>query len=122
MLAFLSDQLSVPPTAWFDYDLKGRSSQRDREQIRDFLGFRPITVADAQRLQEWLQQEVVPLDQDSRHLRSAVADWCRDHRIEPPTDERCDRLIASAVRHFEEAFFAEIHAKLPDQFGCALMH
>jgi TnpA family transposase len=120
VLAFLGEQLSVPPTAWFDYDLKGRSSQRDREQIRDFLGFRPITVADAQQLQEWLQQEVVPLDQDSRHLRSAVADWCRDHRVEPPTDERCDRLIASAVRHFEEAFFAKIHAKLPDQIRVRL--
>jgi TnpA family transposase len=115
VLAFIGEQLSVPPAAWFDYDLKGRSSQRDREQIREFLGFRPITVADAQRLQAWLQQEVVPLDQDSRHLRSAVADWCRDHRVEPPTDERCDRLIASAVRRFEEAFFAEIHAKLPDK-------
>ena len=106
VLAFLAEQLSVPPTAWFDYDLKGRSSQRDREQIRGFLGFRPITVADAQRLQEWLQQEVVALDQDSRYLRSVVADWCRDHRVEPPTDERCDRLIASAVHNFEEAFFA----------------
>jgi hypothetical protein len=57
---------------------------------------------------------------DSRHLRSAVADWCGDHRVEPPTDERCDRLIASAVRHFEEAFFAEIHAKLPDQIRVRL--
>ncbi len=24
VLAFLGEQLSVPPTAWFDYDLKGR--------------------------------------------------------------------------------------------------
>jgi hypothetical protein len=49
--------------------------------------------------------------------------------VEPPTDERCDRLIAdercdrliaSAVRHFEEAFFAESHAKLPDQIRVRL--
>ena len=54
------------------------------------------------------------------YVRSAVADWCRDHRVEPPTDERCDRLIASAVHHFEEAFFAEIHAKLSDQIRVRL--
>jgi hypothetical protein len=30
VLAFMGEQLSAPPTAWFDYDLKGRSSQRDR--------------------------------------------------------------------------------------------
>ncbi len=52
MLAFIGEQLSVPPTAWFGYGLKGRSSQRDREQIRDFLGFRPITVADEEQLRE----------------------------------------------------------------------
>jgi len=115
VLAFIGEQLSpVPPTAWFDYDLKGRSSQRDREQIRAFLGFRLITVADEDQLREWLQHEVVPLGQDSRHLRSAVADWCRDHHLEPPSNERRDRLIGSAVRRFEEVFFAEIHDKLPE--------
>ena len=114
VLAFIGEQLSVPPAAWFDYDLKGRSSQRDREQIRAFLGFRPITVADEDQLREWLQHEIVPLGRDSRHLRSAVAEWCRDHHLEPPSDERRDRLIGSAVRSFEEVFFAGIHDKLSE--------
>lgn len=61
MLAFVGEQLLVPPAAWLDYDLKGRSSQRDREQIRAFLGFRPITVVDAEQLQEWLQLYTGPL-------------------------------------------------------------
>ncbi len=84
VLAFIGEQLFVLPTAWFDYDLKGRSSQRDREQIRAFLGFRPITVADEEQLRKWLQNEVVPQDQDSRHLQSAVADWCRGSLPKPP--------------------------------------
>lgn len=72
ILAFVGEQLSVSPTAWFDYDLKGRSSKRDREQVRAFLGFRPITVADEEQLQEWLLSEVVPEDQNTQHLRIAV--------------------------------------------------
>jgi TnpA family transposase len=114
VLAFIGEQLSVAPTAWFDYDLKGRSSQRDREHIRAFLGFRPITVTDEERLREWLQHEVVPLGQDSRHLRSAVADWCRDHQLEPPSNERRDRLIGSALRSFEEVLFSGVHDKLSE--------
>ena len=108
MLEFVAEQLSVPPDTWFDYDLKGRSSQRDRERIRTFLGFRQVTVSDAEQIQEWLLQEVVSLDQDTRHLRSAVADWCRGHHIERPTPERVGRMIASAIRDFDEIFFAKI--------------
>jgi len=55
------------------------------------------------------------LGQDSRHPRSAVADWCRDRHLEPPSNERTDRIIGSAVRGFEEVFFAEIHDKLSEK-------
>ena len=66
VLAFVGEQLSISPTAWFDYDLKGRSSKRDREQIRAFLGFRPVTVADEEQLREWLRREVICEDMDTR--------------------------------------------------------
>jgi len=115
VLAFVGEQLSSPPAAWFDYDLKGRSSKRDRELVRAFLGFRPIEVSDEDQLRNWLASEVVPTDLDSRHLRAAVADWCRDHRLEPPADDRTDRLIAAAVHAFEEGFFTDILQRLPDE-------
>ena len=98
----------------FDYDLKSRSSKRDREQIHAFLGFRPITIEDEEQLRRWLELEIVLEDMDSRHLRLALADWCRDHRLEPPADISTDRLIASAVHGFEERFFHEILSWLPE--------
>jgi hypothetical protein len=112
VLAFLGERLSVSPTAWFDYDLGGRSSKRDREQVRGFLGFRPIEVPDEQRLCRWLETEVAPRDLEPAHLRIAVADWCREQRLEPPADDRADRLIASAVHSFEERFFATVSQSL----------
>ena len=48
----------------------------------------------------------LPQDQDPRHLRSAVLDWCREHFVEPPSSDRIDRIISAAVRSFETAFFA----------------
>ncbi|MCP4410675.1 MAG: hypothetical protein GY807_23630 [Gammaproteobacteria bacterium] len=57
-------------------------------------------------------REIVPYDQQPRHLRDAVLDWCKEHCIEPPTNDRIDRLIGGAVRTFEIEFFAGIKSKL----------
>jgi hypothetical protein len=109
---YMAEQLDVPVSTWFDYPLKGRSGSRDREQLRTFLGFRQATSDDAEHIQRWLRQEVVPQDQDPRHLQSAVFDWCREHGIEPPTSDRIDRVIGASVRAFETDFFADIHRQL----------
>src|SRR3954449_4878522 len=50
----LAGQLGIEPDAFSEYDLAGRSSKRDREQIRSVLGFRRGTVADAEGLGGWL--------------------------------------------------------------------
>ncbi len=111
-LEYLGKQLAIPATLWFDYELKGRSGKRDREQIRDYLGFRPISAVDSEQLQGWLEREVVPEDQGLNYLRFSVLEWCREHRIEPPTNERIDRVVGSAVRTFENKFFEGIKSKL----------
>jgi hypothetical protein len=111
-LEYLGKQFAIPATLWFDYELKSRSGKRDREQIRDSLGFRPISAADSEQLQGWLSREVAPEDQDPNHLRLSVLEWCRDHRIEPPSSDRIDRLVGSAVRTFENKFFEGINSKL----------
>ena len=109
---YLAGQLEVPAPAWFDYPLKGRSGSRDREQLRTFLGFRQASNDDIEPVQRWLSQEVVPQDQDPRHLRSAVLDWYREHLVESPSSDRIDRIVSAAVRSFETAFFAGIHRQL----------
>ena len=88
IVAFLFLAMGLLAITWFDYPLKGRSGSRDREQLRAFLGFRQATGDDMEPIQRWLSQEVVPQDQDPRHLRSSVLDWCREHRIEPPSSDR----------------------------------
>ena len=108
----VAQQLEVPASAWFDYPLKGRSGSRDREQLRAFLGFRQAANDDMEPVQRWLSQEVVPQDQDPRHLRSAVLDWYREHFVESPSSDRIDRIISAALHSFETAFFAGIHRQL----------
>ena len=109
---FLAQQLALPASAWLDFSMKGSSSERARAIIRAYSGYHPVTVADAEQLQSYLLQHVVPQDQEARHLRSAALDWCRAHKIEPPSNGRTDRIMKSAVHTFETAFFAEIQEKL----------
>ena len=74
---FLADQILVSADLWFDYPLKNRTGKRDRQELRAYLGFRPATVEDSQHIQQWLFNEIVPHDQEPRHLKAAVLDWCR---------------------------------------------
>ena len=109
---YLAKQLTIAPEAFDDFDLTGRNSERLRGQIRALLGFRPFAVADADPLAAWLRDEVLPADQTPSHLQERLLDWCRDHRIEPPTSGRSERIIRSAIRSHESTFFEAIAEKL----------
>jgi hypothetical protein len=109
---FLAETLGLPVSAWDAFSFEARSAERTRARIRDFLGFRSATVADGEKLQDRLKQEIVPHDQEPSYLRAAVLDWCQEQRIEPPTDDRIDRLIGASVRNFENEFFTEIKVQL----------
>ena len=109
----LAGQLGIEPDAFSKFDLTGRSSKQDREQIHSVLGFRRVTVADAEELVEWLRRDVLSLDHDPEHLQQAALDWCRRNRIEPPAPPRMERIIRSALKAYEEDFFGTSHAKMP---------
>ena len=100
--------------------LGGRSGKRDREQIRSALGFRRATVDDAKGLAEWLRREILTLDHKHEHLQQAALDWCRRNRIEPPPPSRLDRIIRSALKAYEDGFFAASYARIPTGCRCAM--
>ena len=119
-LAYLADQLEVSGEVLGQYDWGGRNSKRDREQIRSQLGFRPVTVDDAERLVDWLHRTVLPDDHHPEHLHQAALSWCRNHQIEPPTPARLERMIRSALKAYEDEFFATTYAQLSTACGLAL--
>jgi hypothetical protein len=98
----LAQQVGVPADAWAQYDWHGRTIEYHRAQVRQHVGFREATVADGETLVTWLWAQILPTTRRPEHLKEAVAPRCRDLRIEPPTPERMDRLIRSAV-HREDA-------------------
>jgi hypothetical protein len=108
----LAQQVGVPADTWAQYDWDSRTIERHRAQIRQHLGFREATVADGEALVTWLCGQILPTTRRPDHLQEAVAQRCRDLRLEPPTPERLDRLIRSAVHREDTRVGSEILHRL----------
>lgn len=121
VLAYIAQQIDVPVEAFGRYQWIGRTAERHRQAIRERLGFHEAKVADLEELVTWLTKH--PLMQHD-HAIAALKDQAYQRlyslRIEPPTPERLDRAVRSAVHRFEEDLFASIHQALPARSLLAL--
>jgi TnpA family transposase len=97
VLSFLAKQVVVSPDAILVYDWEGRTAERYRAQIRQALGVREATVADAEALMEWLATTQAPPQPSFDALKIALLTHCRSLRMEPPSPLRIERLIRSAL-------------------------
>ena len=104
IVAHLASQVGVPVDAYVAYDWRGRTIKYHRVQIRIALGFRETSVEDADNLVDWLTHEVVPHERGIDRVRAAVYARCRELRFEPPTQERIERLVRSALASHEQQF------------------
>ncbi|MBV6388749.1 MAG: Tn3 family transposase ISNpu13 [Nitrosomonas europaea] len=116
LIVILCKQLSWPEVDTDSvFQISDRTLERLRTEIRARFGFREATVADADMLEEWLQVHVAPnaggeIDAMLERLQA----HCKALRIEPPTQERSERIAKAALRSYEERFCAEIFAKLSE--------
>ena len=81
-------------------------------QIRAALGLREATDDDAAALGGWLGQQVLALERRHDRLVAAARERCRALKLEPPSPDRLDRLVRSALHRQEETFCAAVLARL----------
>lgn len=72
-----------------------------RAQIRTLLDFSECTVADAERLTQWLVQQVYERERRADRVREALPAQLREERVERPTRLRLSQMIGSALSHSE---------------------
>ena len=94
------------------YEWSGRTSKFHRAQIREALGFRECTVADAEAVTEWLVDERHAGRTSGERVREQVLARCRAERIEPPTAGRIDRIVRSALTAARSVLFARVSGRL----------
>jgi hypothetical protein len=112
-LGFVAEQLGLSPVGFQQYAWRGRTRKQHRAAIRTFVGFRTFTAADVSTFDTWLRQAILPSEQNPHHLLELALDWCREHRLEPPTPQRLERLIRSALHRHESVVFDTIAQQLP---------
>ncbi len=101
IVEYIAQQVDVESETWAQYDWNGRSIEYHRAQLRQQLGFREASVADGEALCTWLCDQVLSTTHRLEHMRETLYQRCRDIRIEPPTSDRVERLIRSALQQFE---------------------
>jgi len=104
---YLAKQVKVRPDQFQTYEWRGRTIEYHRAQIRALHGIRSTSVEDANALSQWLQEHALQQERNYEHLKVVVYQRCRELKVEPPTPERVERLVRSAMRSHEEAFNAE---------------
>ncbi len=112
VVAHLARQVAVPALAFLEYDWQGRSITYHRAQIREFLGVREATVADAEAVADWLVAHVLDRQQGLDALKAFAAERFRARKLEPPTPDRLTRLVRSALHRHETQLFAATLARL----------
>jgi TnpA family transposase len=108
----LARQLGLPEDASHTLELSPRTLERYRPEIRAWFGFRKATRADAEQLEAWLGEYAATVGADPGTLRAGLVARCREQAIEPPSEERQDRLIGTALRAHEERLYAGVLARL----------
>lgn len=109
---FVARQVQVPALELGLYEWTGRTVEYHRAQIREHLGFRECSVADAEKLTAYLAETVAHKERRPEHVRVELLARCRAESIEPPTSGRCDRIVAAALRAAEEALTTLISSRL----------
>jgi hypothetical protein len=110
---FVARQVGVNPTELDLYEWTGRTIEYHRAQIRAHLGFRECSVADAEKLTEWLAANVCEAERRPELVRDQLLVRCRSERIEPPAAGRVDRIVRSALHQAEQTLTARIVGRLP---------
>ena len=116
----LASQIGVPAAAWPGYDWRGRTIEYHRAQIRAALGFREATEEDAAALAQWLEGQALAAERRHDRLLAAVRERCRSLHLEPPSPDRLDRLVHSALHRQEDAFCTALLARLPPSTAAGL--
>jgi TnpA family transposase len=115
IIAYIAQQLDLPSEVIHQYDWNARRIKDHRADIRELMGFRPVTLADQDELRNWLLNETFPHEHRPVYLEQQIYARLRKLRIEPPSKGRVKRIISSAVHRYEQAFFKQTNEQLPSE-------
>lgn len=111
-VGYVASEVGVDAVLFAKYAWTGRTIEYHRRQIRDRYGTRPASEDDEAQLAVWLAGQVCPVKAGRDELAGALVRRCRTLKIEPPSSGQVERVAASGVCRFEEAFTTAVISRL----------
>jgi hypothetical protein len=109
---FVAAQVTVSAADLGLYAWDGPTIKRHRAEIRRHFGFRTFTVADFEKLTDWLAGDYAQRVRRPELVREHFLAECRTRQLEPPTSGKIDRLVASALARGGESVASRIAGRL----------
>lgn len=119
---YVARQVGLPASDLVRYEWSGRTIEYHWAMIRKSLGFRECTVADGEKLADWLAEHVAQEERRPDRVREALLVHCRTDRIEPPTSGRIDRIVNSALHQAEQVLTLRISSRLSQDTISSLLN
>jgi len=113
IVKYIAKQLKTDPLIFRKYELQGRTYIYHRAQIRGYFNFSETSVEDANELSEWLFKHVPCYDREK--VKLSALKRLRHIKLVPPTNDRMDRIISSAIKRYENNLFSTIQNSLPSE-------
>jgi hypothetical protein len=113
VVEYIAKQLKLSPDLFDEYrwGAEERNYTYHRKQIRDFFGFQELTGKDNERLEQWLEEQVIGTH-DTDYLTNQAYSLFRKWKVEPPSTGSLKRMIDSAIHTFEKRFYQETYQQL----------
>ncbi|QXM05498.1 DUF4158 domain-containing protein [Crassaminicella indica] len=113
VIDYIAKQLNIDSKIFDGYDLNKRSYFYHKSQIREYFGFREATAADGDKVKDFLIENILYLEMNYERLKVEALNKFKLLHIEPPTIDRLERIIKSAIHTYEIKFFKETYSKSP---------
>jgi hypothetical protein len=114
LIQSVSNQVNNGSKLIANIDWENRTSERFRKEIRDFFGYREATIADSEKLNAWLIENVLPLAPTIPQCCEQANQFFRENKLESFTQRELERYVRSASHKFEKQFFSNVFTPLSD--------
>lgn len=110
-VAAIADQLEINGKLWSQYNLAGRTADRHRQEIKDYLGFRSPSKKNRIEVHSWVCA-ALSIENEWDDFFACVQQRFYDLKILMPSKRIIHEITSSALAHVEDDFFSMIYRKL----------
>jgi TnpA family transposase len=114
LIQSISNQVDNGSKLIANVDWENRTSERFRQEIRDFFGYRKATIVDSEKLNAWLIENVLPLSPTIPQCCEKAVQFFHENKLESFTPRELERYVRSASHKFEKQFFSNVFTQLSD--------